>query len=86
VDRRNIAQINGQSKTMDAPPFVSATGRTMLPLRFIAENLGCEVKWESRIKAYHFPPERLSDRQQSRLLLPRQRWRVDFHSNMGADC
>lgn len=27
-------------------PFISGTGRTMLPLRFIAEALGCTVDWD----------------------------------------
>lgn len=40
------ATVNGTSKTLDAPPFISATGRTMLPLRFITENLGSQVNWD----------------------------------------
>jgi len=38
------AKVNGEAKTLDVPPYIS-NGRTMLPLRFIIENLGCEVVW-----------------------------------------
>ncbi|GEM_PF-3490405 len=38
------ATVNGETKTLDVPPYISK-GRTMLPLRFIIENLGCEVVW-----------------------------------------
>ncbi len=47
----NTALINGQ-KTMIDPgnpavaPIISAEGRTLLPLRFISENLGCQVEWD----------------------------------------
>ena len=37
--------INGESRQMDAAPVI-IENRTMLPVRFIAENLGCSVKWE----------------------------------------
>lgn len=40
------AQVNGQTKTLDVAPYLSKTGRTMLPLRFITENLGYQVKWD----------------------------------------
>ena len=43
LDQFNIS-VNGQSKTMDVAP-ASINGRTMVPLRFSAENLGCEVEW-----------------------------------------
>ncbi len=35
---------NGQTMSMDVPPDV-LNGRTMLPIRFAAENLGCDVEW-----------------------------------------
>lgn len=44
------AAVNGVDKTIDAAPFISATGRTMLPLRFIAENLGHSVNWDDSSK------------------------------------
>ncbi len=42
---KNAARINGVEKTMDVAPLL-INGRTMLPLRFISENLGCQVNWE----------------------------------------
>lgn len=46
---KNNAEINGKTVPID-PDNASVmpmiiNGRTMMPLRFIAENLGCEVKW-----------------------------------------
>jgi titin len=53
---KNKAEINGKSVPIDPDndtvmPLI-INGRTMMPLRFIAENLGCEVKWipEKQIK------------------------------------
>ncbi|MCL2098849.1 MAG: stalk domain-containing protein, partial [Oscillospiraceae bacterium] len=43
LNNRNIT-VDGQSKTMDVTP-VSINGRTMVPVRFAAENLGCVVTW-----------------------------------------
>lgn len=39
------AQIDGEVKTLDVPPQLVG-GRTMVPLRFVAEALGAEVKWD----------------------------------------
>jgi len=46
-----IAHINGTSVQIDAAnptvqPYIAPPGRTMLPLRFIAEALGAEVLWD----------------------------------------
>lgn len=43
---KNIARVNGQDKALDASPFISAAGRTMLPLRFVIESLGCQAQWD----------------------------------------
>ncbi len=40
------ATVNGVEKTLDVAPYISDTGRTMLPLRFVTENLDCQVKWD----------------------------------------
>jgi hypothetical protein len=40
------ALVNGQPVTMEAPAFI-ANGRTMIPLRFVAETLGAQVSWDS---------------------------------------
>lgn len=45
------ARINGVDTTMPAAPFISETGRTMLPLRFIGESLGCDVFWDGTTKS-----------------------------------
>lgn len=38
----NRYTVNGLSKTMDVAPYVK-DGRTLVPLRFVAEELGCDV-------------------------------------------
>jgi len=40
------ALVNGQPVSMEAPAFV-ANGRTMVPLRFMAETLGAQVSWDA---------------------------------------
>ena len=37
--------VNGTAKTLDAAPVIKS-GRTMLPVRFVAENLGGTVGWD----------------------------------------
>ena len=39
------AEINGKTVTMDAPTQI-IYGKTMVPVRFISENLGYEVEWD----------------------------------------
>jgi len=39
----------GIEKTLDVPPFIK-DGRTMVPLRFIAEEFGCRVEYEETTK------------------------------------
>ena len=48
---QNQARVNGAYKYIDEAnhnvmPIIVAPGRTMLPLRFIAEALGCNVHWD----------------------------------------
>jgi hypothetical protein len=38
--------VNGVEKQLDAPPFIMGS-RTMVPLRFIAEELGCTVQYDA---------------------------------------
>jgi len=46
--------VNGDKKQIDPenldvfPEIIN--GRTMLPLRFIAENLGCTIEWDEKSK------------------------------------
>lgn len=42
---KDVAKIDGNLAMVDAIPFISE-GRTMLPLRFVSENLGLKVAWE----------------------------------------
>jgi hypothetical protein len=42
---RNQAVVNGESKALDVDPMLYG-GRTMVPLRFIAESLGADVQWD----------------------------------------
>lgn len=42
------AKVNGKEKWLDCVPFVQ-NGRTFVPLRFVAENLGCKVDYNNGI-------------------------------------
>ena len=42
----NIALVDEEAVALDAPPYIqAATGRTMVPVRFVSEILGAEVAW-----------------------------------------
>ena len=41
----DTATVNGEARPLDAAPWIE-NDRTMLPLRFIMENLGTEVSWD----------------------------------------
>jgi len=52
---KNTARVNGEYKLIDptnpkVTPVIIPPGRTMLPIRFIAENLGCLVGWDDALK------------------------------------
>ena len=40
--------VNGESKTMDTAPLVNSDWRTMVPVRFVAEGLGCTVDYTKK--------------------------------------
>jgi uncharacterized repeat protein (TIGR02543 family) len=40
------AQVNGQNQTMNVAPYISSTGRTMVPLSFVTDSLGCTTNWD----------------------------------------
>lgn len=44
-----IATVNGQSQTLDVPAQ-SIDGRTMVPARFVADNLNYNVNWDNATK------------------------------------
>lgn len=46
---KTAANLNGEQLKLDVPPLVS-NGRTMVPLRFVSENLGCKVEWDKTTK------------------------------------
>ena len=41
--------LNGELLTLDSPPIIK-NGRTMISLRFVAENLGAQVGWDNSKK------------------------------------
>ncbi len=45
IDNKN-AVVNGKNMTLDVPPMVISE-RTMLPLRFVGENLGMKIEWNA---------------------------------------
>lgn len=42
----NVMIINGTNFTMDVAPEIVDPGRTMLPIRWVAQALGCTVEWD----------------------------------------
>lgn len=46
---KTTATVGGRSRTMSTAPAIIG-GRTMIPLRFAAENLGCLVGWDQPTK------------------------------------
>jgi len=44
---KNTATVNGQTKTLDTPPQI-IDGRTLIPVRFLAESLGYSVVWDDK--------------------------------------
>lgn len=46
------AKINGVTTFMPIPAFIKE-GRTLVPLRFISQALGCRVKWEPQYMTVH---------------------------------
>ncbi|MDK2823472.1 MAG: hypothetical protein PWQ67_1449 [Clostridia bacterium] len=45
----NTSIVNGRKKLLDVPPTI-INNRTMVPLRFISENLGAEIQWKEEIQ------------------------------------
>jgi hypothetical protein len=50
---KKIATVNSKSVTLDVAPYV-VSGRTLVPLRFIGENLGAEIAWEPKTQKITF--------------------------------
>lgn len=53
---KKTAKANGKSKTLNVPPQI-INGRTMVPVRFVSEELGCNVLWDAanRIITIEYP-------------------------------
>jgi hypothetical protein len=50
---KNVAKLNSQSVSIDSDSKVVPiimSGRTLLPLRFVAEALGLDVQWDATTK------------------------------------
>jgi len=45
------ATVNGTTVTLSSVPYVSDTGRTMVPIRFLAENLDLTVNWDQNTQS-----------------------------------
>ena len=43
------ATVNGIKKTLDVPAF-TVSGRTYIPLRFLSESVGADIKWDAAAK------------------------------------
>lgn len=41
-----VAEVNGKAETLLAPPELTPSGYTMVPLRFISENFGADVSYD----------------------------------------
>jgi len=48
IDKKS-ALVNGATKELDVEPQI-INSRTMIPLRFVTENLGCNVQWDGDTK------------------------------------
>lgn len=46
----DIMKINGQDKKLDVPAEIM-NGRTMVPVRAVAEAFGCNVEWDNKARA-----------------------------------
>jgi outer membrane protein assembly factor BamB len=45
-----MAYLNQRPTELEAPPYITKEGRTMVPVRFISEAFGANVKWEAKEK------------------------------------
>ncbi|MFD1955671.1 N-acetylmuramoyl-L-alanine amidase [Paenibacillus thailandensis] len=52
----SVADVNGNQAQMDTPAIVQS-GTTLVPLRFVGESMGLEVKWDNTAKAAYVSGE-----------------------------
>ncbi|HIE59320.1 MAG TPA: hypothetical protein EYP82_05200 [Hydrogenothermaceae bacterium] len=43
-------KVNGETRIMDVAPFINEAGRTMVPVRFVAEAMGLSVQWNAETR------------------------------------
>lgn len=55
----DIALLNGEEVKIDAPPIID-NSRTLIPIRFLAENLGYTVSWEQETQTAFITSEQLN--------------------------
>lgn len=61
-------KVNGKTKLMDTVA-VAANGRTMVPVRFVSEYLGAEVRWHDASKAAHVFSQGQSKEEQDEIII-----------------
>ena len=47
------ATVNGKEITLDAAPFITPNGRTVVPVRFVAESLDVRVGWDQNTRTVY---------------------------------
>lgn len=67
---QSTAYVNQIAYTIDAAPFIIPPGRTMVPIRFIAESMESKVEWFSITQTIKITfPENLTDANKERSIL-----------------
>ncbi|MEN6324783.1 MAG: copper amine oxidase N-terminal domain-containing protein [Syntrophomonas sp.] len=61
-------KINNKTRLMDTVA-VAANGRTMVPVRFVSEYLGAEVRWNDASKAAHIFSQGQSKQEQDEIII-----------------
>lgn len=60
---KNVALVNGQERAMDTVAAL-VQGRTMIPLRFVAENMGALVHYDAATKTVHITKEEKQEQEE----------------------
>ncbi|MDD2620417.1 MAG: copper amine oxidase N-terminal domain-containing protein [Syntrophomonadaceae bacterium] len=61
-------RVNGKTRLMDTVA-IAANGRTMVPVRFVSEYLGAEVRWHDASKAAHVFSKGQSSEEQDEIII-----------------
>lgn len=48
---RQSAEVDGREVALDAAPYIDANGRTLVPVRFVSEQMGAQVTWDGGARA-----------------------------------